>query len=144
MAIDNERTDLPVIDSSTQPFWEAAREGVLLIRRCNACNEAFFYPRPFCPSCWSPDVGWEAASGMGQVYTYSIVYSNDLPPFSGRLPYIAAVVDLDEGPRMMTNVVGCGVTDVHVGMRVTVAFEEETDEVTLPRFRPFGIPTELP
>jgi uncharacterized OB-fold protein len=130
------RFDLPAPDGSTQPFWDAARVGRLLIRRCGECGAAHFYPRPFCPACWSSQVTWEEASGRAVLYTYSIVYQNDLPPFGEKLPYIAAIVDLEEGPRMMTRVVDCEHAELHVGMAVEVTFQSETDEVTLPVFRP--------
>src|SRR3979411_2257254 len=89
------RRDLPSIEAESRPFWDAAREGRFLIARCGSCGKAHHYPRPFCPFCWSEDVSWEDASGQATLYTYSTVYTNDLPPFSERLPYIAAVVDLD-------------------------------------------------
>ena len=130
------RFDLPTADAETEPYWEAARQGRLLIRRCTACGKAHFYPRRFCPSCWSTDVEGETAGGGAALYTWSVVHSNDLPPFRERLPYVAAVVDLDEGPRMMTNVVDCESGALAVGMRLSVAFEFRTDEVTVPVFRP--------
>ena len=133
---DGPRFDLPTPDAETQPWWDAARDGKLLIKRCGACGKAFFYPRLFCPACWSNDVEWEEASGRAVLYTYSVVHRNDLPPFPDRVPYVAAVVDLEEGPRMMTNVVGCDPDDVAVGMALTVEFRRETDEVTAPVFRP--------
>ena len=98
------RFDLPTPDVETQPFWDGCKEGRFLLRHCNACGEYHFYPRPFCPKCWSDDVTWKDASGRGQVYTYSVVRQNDLPPFPERVPYVAAVVELDEGPRVMTNI----------------------------------------
>lgn len=130
------RFDLPTPNPETVPFWDAAREGKLLICRCGACRHAFFYPRPFCPKCWSDDVRWEEASGRATLYTYSVVYQNDLPPFPERVPYVAAIADLDEGPRMMTNVEGCEFDQLRVGMRLQVGFRKETDEITLPVFRP--------
>jgi uncharacterized OB-fold protein len=130
------RTDLPTIEDESRPFWVAAREGRFLIARCNSCDRAHHYPRPFCPFCWSEDVAWEDASGQGTLYTYSTVYVNDLPPFRDLLPYVAAMVDLDEGPRVMTALVGCQPEDLRIGMKVTVAFRELTDEVTAPVFRP--------
>jgi uncharacterized OB-fold protein len=81
-------------------------------------------------------VSWEDASGQATLYTYSTVYTNDLPPFSERLPYIAAVVDLDEGPRVMTNIVDCDPSELRIGMPLRVAFRELTPEVTAPVFRP--------
>jgi uncharacterized OB-fold protein len=130
------RFDLPTPDAETQPFWDAARDGKLLIKRCNTCGKPHFYPRPFCPRCWSDDVAWEEASGGATLYTFSIVRRNDLPPFNERVPYVAAVVDLDEGVRMLSNVVDCAVDDVVIGMRLEVTFRQETDEVSLPLFRP--------
>ena len=89
------RFDLPTPDIETQPFWDAARDGRLLIKRCAACGRAHFYPRPFCPFCWSERVEWEEASGRATLYTWSVVHQNDLPPFGERVPYVAAIVDLD-------------------------------------------------
>lgn len=134
------RFDLPTPDPSTQPWWDAARDGRLLIKRCADCGRAHFYPRPFCPHCWSANVAWEQASGRGTLYTWSVVHQNDLPPFNERVPYVAAIVELDEGPRMMTNVVDCDPAELVVGMPVEVAFRPETDDVTLPVFRPAGRP----
>ena len=81
-------------------------------------------------------MSWEEARGTGTVYTFSVVHRNDLPPFNERVPYVAAIVELDEGPRLMTNVVDCDVSDVSVGMRVNVTFRAIDDTVTIPVFRP--------
>ena len=130
-----DRTDLPVIDDFTQAWWEAAADERLLVRRCRDCESVHFYPRPFCPTCWSEDGEWLEVSGRATLYTWSEVFMNDLPPFKERLPYIAAVVDLDEGPRMMTELVDCDAAQLSVGMPVTVSFRKETDDVTVPVFR---------
>ena len=130
------RFDLPTIDEGTAPWWQAAKEGRLLIKRCAACSRAHFYPRRFCPYCWSDDVDWEQASGRGTLYTYSVVHSNDLPPFPERLPYAAAVVELAEGPRMTSIVVDADLDALTIGMPLQVAFEERTPDVTVPVFRP--------
>lgn len=100
------RFDIPEADAFTRAYWDAAAAGRLLIRRCGACARAHHYPREFCPYCWSEDVTWEDASGLATLYTWSVVHRNDLPPFGERTPYVAAVVDLAEGPRMSTEVVG--------------------------------------
>ncbi|MPY45323.1 Zn-ribbon domain-containing OB-fold protein, partial [Streptomyces phyllanthi] len=102
------RFDRPEADAFTRAFWDAAAEGRLLLRRCGDCGRAHHYPREFCPHCWSGEVAWEPASGRATLYTWSVVHRNDLPPFGERTPYVAAVVDLAEGPRMMTEVVECG------------------------------------
>ena len=125
----------PQIDASTQEFWDAARRGVLRIKHCNTCGANHYYPRPFCPTCWSTDVEWIDAAGTGTLYTYSVIHANDLPSFRYRVPYVVAMVDLDEGPRMETNLVECPLDRIHVGMRVAVVFEDE-GELVLPRFRP--------
>lgn len=130
------RSDLPTIDEGTRPFWEAAQNRRFLVARCRTCGQAHHYPRPFCPHCWSDDVGWEEASGRATLYTYSTVFVNDLPPFKERIPYIAAIVDLDEGPRVMTNIVDCDPADLTIGASLRVDFQELTDEITIPVFRP--------
>jgi len=112
----------PEADAFTRTYWGAAAEGRLLLRRCGACWRAHHYPREFCPHCWSEDVTWEQASGRATLYTWSVVHRTDLPPFSGRTPYVAAVVDLEEGPRMATEVVGAG--ELRAGMALEVAFRD--------------------
>ncbi len=121
---DTARHDLPEPDAFTRTYWEAAARGRLLIRRCGACGRAHHYPREFCPYCWSEEVTWEEAGGRATLYTWSTVHHNDLPPFRGRTPYTAAVVDLAEGPRMMTEVVDCAETDLVAGMPLGVRFRE--------------------
>lgn len=130
------RFDLPTPDLETQPFWDGARAGILVIKRCQACGEHHFYPRPFCPRCWSADVEWVEASGRATLYTWSVVHRNDLPPFPERVPYVAAVVDLEEGPRMMTNVVDCDPAVLEVDMALDAVFHPASDTVTIVQFRP--------
>lgn len=125
------RHDRPEADAFTRTYWDAAAEGRLLLRRCGACGLAHHYPREFCPHCWSEDVGWERASGRATLYTWSVVHRNDLPPFRDRVPYVAAVVDLAEGPRMMTEVVDAD--ELWAGMELTAAFRDGR-----PVFRPAG------
>src|SRR5271155_1443040 len=116
------RADIPTIDSASAPYWEAARQGQLLIAECLACGRVHHYPRPFCPFCWSEDVQPMRASGIGTLYTYSTVYANDLAPFKDRLPYVAAIVELVEGPRLMTTVEGVEPEQLRGGMAVSAAF----------------------
>ncbi|WP_428934819.1 Zn-ribbon domain-containing OB-fold protein [Streptomyces sp. ACT015] len=125
------RHDLPEADAFTRAYWEAAAGGRLLLRRCGACGRAHHYPREFCPHCWSEDVTWETASGLATLYTWSVVHRNDLPPFRDRTPYVAAVVDLAEGPRMMTELVGADGDLLRAGARLRVAFRDG-----VPVFRP--------
>ncbi|MFF3740122.1 Zn-ribbon domain-containing OB-fold protein [Streptomyces sp. NPDC002566] len=114
------RYDVPDADAFTRAYWDAAARGRLLIRRCAACARAHHYPREFCPYCWSDDVSWEDASGRATLYTWSVVHRNDLPPFGERTPYVVAVVDLAEGPRMATEIVGPG--ELSAGAELEVTF----------------------
>lgn len=133
-----QRYDIPEADAFTRTYWDAAARGQLLIRRCRACARAHHYPREFCPHCWSEDVTWEAAGGRATLYTWSVVHRNDLPPFGERTPYVAAVVDLAEGPRMMTEVVECGdVEGLRAGMELSVVFRDGVP-VFRPVFRAIG------
>ncbi|MHB9759582.1 Zn-ribbon domain-containing OB-fold protein [Streptomyces sp. BYX5S] len=133
------RFDVPEPDAFTRPYWDAAGEGRLLLRHCGDCGRCHHYPREFCPFCWSEAGRWRDASGRATLYTWSVVHRNDLPPFGGRTPYVAAVVDLAEGPRMMTEVVACAEGDLRVGMDLVVDFREggESGEgFAIPVFRP--------
>jgi uncharacterized OB-fold protein len=126
------RYDLPEADAFTRIYWDAAAQGRLLVRRCRTCARPHHYPREFCPHCWSEDVTWEPASGRATLYTWSVVHRNDLPPFGERTPYVAAVVDLREGPRMMTEVVEyADAGRLRAGMDLEVAFRDG-----VPVFRP--------
>ncbi|MDV7352746.1 Zn-ribbon domain-containing OB-fold protein [Rhodococcus oxybenzonivorans] len=132
------RADLPTVEDATAPYWDAAKQGKLLIALCGSCGKVHHYPRPFCPFCWSEDVSAVEATGRGTLYTYSTIYVNDLHPFKTRLPYVAALVELEEGPRVMTNIEGCEPDQLEVGMAVEVAFRPLTDELDATVFRPAG------
>ncbi|MCX7620354.1 MAG: Zn-ribbon domain-containing OB-fold protein [Acidimicrobiales bacterium] len=136
MATGSVRFDLPTIEDETREFWEAARRGKLLLRSCNRCGVVHYYPRPFCPECWSDEVTWIEASGRARLYTHSTVHVNDLPPFDEQVPYIAAVVDLEEGPRMMTQIVDCDPGELEIGMPLELTFRHVSDEVAVAVFRP--------
>ncbi|MFZ3559094.1 MULTISPECIES: Zn-ribbon domain-containing OB-fold protein [unclassified Streptomyces] len=130
------RFDVPEPDAFTRPYWDAAAGGRLLLRHCADCGRHHHYPREFCPFCWSENGGWREASGRATLYTWSVVHRNDLPPFGGRTPYTAAVVDLAEGPRMMTEIVACAEAELRVGMELTVDFREGGSGFAVPVFRP--------
>ncbi|AZP18563.1 Zn-ribbon domain-containing OB-fold protein [Streptomyces aquilus] len=125
------RHDVPEADAFTRAYWDAAAAGTLLIRHCRACDRPHHYPREFCPHCWSEDVEWRPASGRAELYTWSVVHRNDLPPFGERVPYVAAVVQLAEGPRMMTEVVDAPPEALRAGMALQVGFRDG-----IPVFRP--------
>jgi uncharacterized protein len=130
------RSDLPTVDGETAPYWAAAKDGVLLLVHCGSCGHVHHYPRPFCPKCWGEDLTDKPAGGRATLYTYSTVFVNDLPPFKERLPYVAAIVDLAEGPRLMTTIVGCPPEELSIGMPLVADFTEVTDDVTAVVFRP--------
>ncbi|MPY92160.1 MAG: hypothetical protein GEV08_03570 [Acidimicrobiia bacterium] len=124
----------------TLPFWEATGRGELLIQRCPACAAAIFYPRPACPACGNQQLGWETASGRGTVHTFSVARRPTHPKFTGDEPYVVAVVALDEGPRMTTNIVECDPGEVRIGMPVELVFDEVgEDGFALPLFRPSAL-----
>lgn len=127
---------LPVPNEDTRPFWEACRRHELLLQRCNACGRVQFYPRAMCSACLSRDMSWQKATGLGTVYSYTVVHRPPSPAFAADVPYVVALIDLEEGVRMMSHVVDCRPEDVTVGQRVQVAFRDETTDITLPVFRP--------
>jgi hypothetical protein len=127
------RFDLPTPEADTIAFWEAAKEERLLIKHCLACDAYSYYPRPFCPKCWSEQIEWYQASGDGILYTWSVIHNNDVPPFPS-VPYVAAIVDLAEGPRMMINVADGPFEELQVGMPLRVSFQPISDEFTIPAF----------
>lgn len=139
------RADIPIIDAASAPYWDGARQGRLLIAECGACGTVHHYPRPFCPHCWSDDVHPLRASGTGTLYTYSTVYANDLPPFRERLPYVSAIVELAEGPRVMTTIEGAQPDALRVGMAVTASFRpvdaDDPESPYLTVFTPSEEPT---
>ena len=127
---------LPRIDEETRGYWEACARHELYVQRCRNCGTKRFYARAVCPKCLSSDTEWLRASGRGTVYSFTVTHQNQAPGFREELPYVLAYVELAEGPRMMTNIVGCAPDAVRIGMPVEVVFEDVTPEITLPRFRP--------
>jgi hypothetical protein len=113
----------PEIDQVTAPFWRAAAEGRLLGSRCRACGDVAGHPRAFCPACWSDEVEDIELSGRATLYTYSVVRVNPMPPFADLVPYVAAIVELDEGPRLATRLVDIDPDHVTIGMPLTARFE---------------------
>ena len=130
------RKPLPRIDEESRGYWEALARHELYFQRCRDCGTKRFYPRALCPACLSSATEWVRASGRGTVYSFTVTYQNQAPGFREELPYVLAIVELDEGVRMMTNVIGCAPDAVRVGMAVEVVFEDVTAEITLATFRP--------
>jgi uncharacterized protein len=136
---DNDMAELararPKPTPETQHFWDGTRAGELRLQRCDACANTYFPPRPFCPACGSRKVSIFKASGKATLYSY-VIHHRPVPGFTP--PYAIAVVALDEGPRMMTNITGCPQTPeaLELDMKLEVAFEKLDDTTTLPLFRP--------
>jgi uncharacterized OB-fold protein len=128
---------LPVQDSLSANFWKACRNHKLSLQQCSACATAQFPPGPVCKKCRSTDLQWIESTGRGTVYSW-IVVRHPVPKeiYGPEVPYVVALVDLEEGPRMPTNIVGCAPEDVTAHMKVQVVFRDLTDEVSLPQFTP--------
>jgi uncharacterized protein len=126
---------VPSPTPETQHFWDGTRAGELRLQRCADCDHTYFPPRPFCPACSSRSVDLVTASGRATLHSY-VIHHRDAPGFTA--PYSIAVVQLEEGPRMMTNVVDCDQTPeaLQLDMALEVTFEQLTDEIALPLFRP--------
>jgi hypothetical protein len=127
---------VPALSPETEEFWAATAEGKLLLRRCDDCGVAIWYPRFFCPVCGSFNTSWSEASGRGTVYTFTVVHRSGVPGYRDALPYVIAYVELEEGPRVLTNIVECEPEKVEVGMAVHVVFHDTGNGSALYRFRP--------
>ena len=127
---------LPLVLPETAAFWAAARRHELVIQACRTCGAKIHFPRLLCPQCLSQELGWDRASGLGTVYSFTIVHKALDECFGPLLPYVYAVIELAEGVRLSSNVVGIAPEDVRVGLPVRVVFEDATPEISLPRFRP--------
>ena len=130
---------VPVPTPESRPFWEAARRHALQLQRCRGCGAWVFYPRAACPTCLSADLEWRPVSGRGTLHTFTVVHRGQ-KGFPLGSPYVIAMVELEEGPRLMTNLVGVAPDPeyIRIGMPVEVVFEDVTADIALPRFRPRG------
>ncbi len=129
------RLEPPVTDVS-RPFWDATRERRLVIQWCGACESTVHYPREICPTCLGSELEFRPSSGAGEVHAWTVMHSPAHPGMADAAPYVVALVELTEGARMMTNVVGCPPGDVRVGLPVSVTWEELSDGRHLPLFMP--------
>jgi uncharacterized OB-fold protein len=126
----------PEIDDATRDFWAALAEGRLLGSHCGSCEAIANFHRGFCPSCWSEQVQDVELSGRATLYSYSVVHANPVPPFADLVPYVAALVDLDEGPRLATRLVDVDPAEIEIGMALTARFEMVDDEEGVVLFGP--------
>lgn len=127
---------LPVVTDENRPFWEGCRQGKLLLQYCEYCQRYQFYPRLYCMQCGSKILKWVEGSGRGIIYSYTIIHQNKSPEFVHDTPYNVAIVQLEEGPRIMSNIVDIAPTDLQVDLPVIVIFDAVTDSISLPRFKP--------
>jgi len=137
---DAPRKPLPRINAVTAPFWRAAAERRLRMPRCKACAAFVWPPRPSCGECGGEHFDWTDLRGRGQVYSFTVIRQVVGGPaakaFEPDLPYVVAWIDLDEGPRFTSNIVGCPIEVVSIGMAVEVTFEQASLEIWLPKFKP--------
>jgi uncharacterized protein len=119
----------------TDTFWDATADRRLLLARCDACGTVIWYPKSFCSACGSDAVAWIEASGDGFVYSFTIVHRTS-GPYRDAVPYVVAYVELAEGPRVLTNIVGCDPDHVHIGQRLRVVFDDTGEGSALYRFEP--------
>jgi len=127
---------LPVIDEEMRPWWEALQRHELYVQKCRDCGDLRYHPRAQCTNCLSPRTEWIRCSGRGTVYTFTTTYQNQGAGFRESLPYIMAWVELEEGVKMLTNLVECRPEEAKIGMPVEVVYEDVTPQVTLAKFRP--------
>ncbi|VWX49945.1 Zn-ribbon domain-containing OB-fold protein [Novosphingobium sp. 9U] len=123
----------PAVDPESVPYWQALTEERLIVKACAECGKSHFYPRELCPHCHSDQLSWTDVSGLGEIYSFTVCRRPAGPAFSDETPYVVAIVELDEGPRMMSRITG-DPEAVRIGQRVKVRFERQSDELTLPFF----------
>ena len=126
----------PRLDEENRPFWEACARHELYLQRCRRCGALRYYTRAVCPACLGDETEWVRSSGRGTIYTFTVTYQNQAPAFRARVPYVLAYVELEEGARMLSNIVECRPEEVRIGMPVEVTFEDVSSDVSVPVFRP--------
>jgi uncharacterized OB-fold protein len=130
------RRTQPRPTSESKPFWDACARHELFIQRCDSCGRFWFPPSNRCQHCWSDASAWTPVSGCGELFSFTVYHRAYAPELVEQLPYVVGVVELEEGPRLITNIVGCEPDQVRVGMPVEVVFRDISEGVTLHAFRP--------
>jgi uncharacterized OB-fold protein len=130
---------LPTITPLNQPYWDGLTNRALRMQRCDGCRKVWYPAAPFCPRCWSRKFTWTTLSGRGRVSSWVVFHQSYFKGFENEIPYNVAEVELDEGPRLMTNLVGVANDDIKAGMPVEIVYDNVTEELTLARFRPAAI-----
>ena len=128
--------NLPRSTPETKVFWEGCREGELRIQRCADCGEHQFYPRIICSHCTSDQIEWVVSQGQGELISYTVVRRAVSDAYAAEVPYVIGIIQLTEGPTMMSSLVDCDCENVTVGTKVEVVFENWTEEISVPKFRP--------
>lgn len=129
---------LPGVSSLNRPYWEGLARHEFKLPSCHGCGHVWYPPAPWCPRCHSRDTGWTAMSGRGRVNSWTVVHVTGLRGFRGDVPYNVAEVTLDEGPRLITNLVDVEPDSIRVGMPVEIVYDDVAAELTLARFRPLA------
>lgn len=127
---------LPAITEENAPYYESLRRHAIQLQRCESCHAFRYPPSSHCPHCLSEAASWTPVSGRGVVYSWIIMHQIYDPAFKDVAPYNVAVVEIAEGPRLTTNITGCPNDAIHIGMPVTIAYDDVTEAVTLAKFRP--------
>ena len=128
---------LPIIYPEELPYWEALKKRRLELQRCKSCAKVWFPIGPACPHCLGLEFDWSRMSGRGLIHNFVVYHKAWTPWLEKRVPYAVIQVELDEGPRLTTNLLNCPVDKISIGMRVEAAFEDVTDEITLLQFQPY-------
>ena len=132
------RSPISEPDSLTAPFWEHARRGIFVLPRCESCGRHHFYPRIACPFCGGGPIAWVEASGRGRVYSCSVVYRAPSPAFAADVPYVIAIVETEEGPHLMSRIVGMASEKVAIGMSVRCLLNGNAEAIAPVAFVPDG------
>ncbi len=127
---------LPVISNLNRPFWQATVNEELRLQRCNSCGQLWAPIGCVCPHCFSEDFQWEKLSGLGKIVSWVVFHKLYIPSFAEDIPYNVAFVELKEGPRIISNIVGINNSDIHIGLDVKVVFEEVSMDIRVPKFKP--------
>ena len=128
---------VPEINDVTREYWEGTAIGELRLRTCNSCGAGFRYNHGWCPECGSVELGFEVAAGRGTITNFTVIHVPPYEAYAGDVPYALALIELDEGVRMMANIIDCEPQAVAIGMRVEVTFEDRGG-ISLPQFRPIN------
>lgn len=127
---------LPAISTLNGPYWDGLKQRELKMPSCNDCGKLWYPPAPFCPECWSRNFTWRQLGGRGTVNSWVVFHQAYFSSYKDDVPYNVAEVELEEGPRLLTNLVGVANADIVIGMSVEIVYDDVTDEVTLAKFRP--------